>query len=72
MPWITSVMLTVNCQYRIAGIQHLLGTIHVQNVALLLSKRSGQLFSGVLPDAGKITTEVTGSKVTLRGTVFLY
>ena len=31
---ITSVMLIVNCQYRIAGIQSLLGTIHVQSVAL--------------------------------------
>ena len=29
-----SVMLIVNCQYRIAGIQSLLGTIHVQSVAL--------------------------------------
>jgi len=27
-------MLIVNCQYRIAGIQSLLGTIHVQSVAL--------------------------------------
>ena len=30
----TSVMLIVNCQYRISGIQSLLGTIHVQSVAL--------------------------------------